>query len=92
MVHNFFVIVNRLDVISSRSVVINYSKSLQLDTIHSIHGGRVAIKHSPATLEVTGSHPTCGGISEIYFSNRYSLRHGGFLNGLCGVAGINYAL
>ena len=25
------------------------------------------LKHSPATLEVTGSRPTFGGISEIYF-------------------------
>ena len=32
---------------------------------------------SPATLEVTGSRPTFGGILEIYFSNRYSHRHRG---------------
>ena len=50
------------------------------------------LKHSPATLEVTCSHPTFGGIPEIYFSNRYSLRHGGTLNSLCGIAGINSAL
>ena len=44
----------------------------------SIHGGRVAKALAfYATLEVTGSCPTFGGISEIYFSNRYSLRHGG---------------
>ena len=49
------------------------------------------LKHSPATLEVTGSRPTFGGVSEIYFSNRYSLRHGGTLNGLGGIAGINCA-
>ena len=44
----------------------------------SIHGGRVAKALAfYATLEVTGLCPTFGGISEIYFSNRYSLRHGG---------------
>ena len=45
--------------------------------------------HSRATLEVAGSRPTFGGISEIHFSNRYSLRHGVIQNGLCGIAGIN---
>ena len=30
----------------------------------------------PATLEMTGSHPTFSGISEIHISNRYSLHVG----------------
>ena len=43
------------------------------------------LTHSPATLEVTGSRPTFGGISEIHMSNRDSpaLRD---LKGLCGIA------
>ena len=47
------------------------------------------LTHSPTTLEVTGSRPTFGDILEIYFSNRYSLRHGGTKNGLCGITGID---
>jgi hypothetical protein len=47
-----------------------------------------ALARSTATPEVTGSNPTCGGISEINLSSRYSLWHGGTLNGLCGISGI----
>ena len=31
------------------------------------------LTHSPAKLEVTGSHPTFDGISEVCFSNRCGL-------------------
>jgi len=46
------------------------------------------LTHSPATLMVTGSRPSFGDISEVKFSNRYSLQHRGTQNGLSGVAEI----
>ena len=42
-----------------------------------IHGGQVVNAHACNAIEATGSRPTFGGISEIYFSIQYSLRHGG---------------
>ena len=50
------------------------------------------LTHSPATPEVTGSRSTIGGISEIHISNRYSLRHGGTSNDLCGIAGLLWSV
>ena len=58
----------------------------------SIHGGRVAIAYSPAMLEVTGSHPTFGDISEIHISNRYSLQHGDTVSSMEGLEMVCVAL
>ena len=46
------------------------------------------LSHSPATLKVTGSHPTFGSISDLESleSIQASAQRG--LDGLCGIAGI----
>jgi len=46
------------------------------------------LTHSPVTLEVAGLRPIFGDISEINFSNWYSLQHRGTWNGLCAIVGI----
>ena len=47
------------------------------------------LTHSFARLEVTGSRPTFGGVSEQPISNLYSLRHGGtqYTEGIYTVSG-----
>ena len=48
-------------------------------TVHilSMHGGRVSNALACNARGDGFAPPICGGISEIQFSNRYSLRHGG---------------
>ena len=45
---------------------------LYIADLLSVHSCQV-LTHLPATLEVTGSRPTFGGIAEICFLNRYGL-------------------
>ena len=62
---------------------IQYLVIVPLDT-DCVHGGRVA-----KALAYSAQGDGFGGISEIYLSKRYSVRHRGTWNGMCDIAGIN---